>query len=67
MGVLIKNRRWYKMSILKRLDTLEDRIEYYESLISHIDNTLTKPFKYSRKKTMAENKDIENLKGIIGI
>ena len=47
------------MSILERLDALEERIEYYEDLIA--------PFKYSRKKTTVENKEIANLKEIIGI
>lgn len=55
------------MSILDRLDTLEDRIEYYEGLISRIDNELNEPFKYSRKKTTADNKEIAELKEIIGI
>ena len=55
------------MSILERLDTLEDRIGYYEDLISRIDNTLNEPFKYSRKRTTAENKEIADLKEIIGI
>ena len=55
------------MSILDRLDTLEDRIEYYEGLISRIDNELNEPFKYSRKKTTADNKEIADLKEIIGI
>ena len=55
------------MSILDRLDTLEERIAYYEDLISHIDNTLNEPFKYSRKKTTYENKEIAELRDIIGI
>ena len=55
------------MSILERLDTLEERIEYYEDLISRIDNTLNEPFKYSRKKTTFENKEIAELRDIIGI
>ena len=55
------------MSILERLDTLEERIEYYEDLISRIDNTLNEPFKYSRKLTTSVNKEIEELKEIIGI
>lgn len=46
------------MSILERLNTLEERIEYYEGL---------EPFKYSRKKTNAENKEIAELRDIIGI
>lgn len=55
------------MSILERLDTLEDRIKYHEGLVSRIDNTLNEPFKYSMKKTMAENKEIAELKEVIGI
>ncbi|NOR84575.1 hypothetical protein GQ473_00510 [archaeon] len=55
------------MSILERLDTLEERIEYYEDLIARIDNTLNEPFKYSRKKTTIENKEIAELRDIIGI
>lgn len=55
------------MSILERLDTLEERIEYYEDLIARIDNTINEPFKYSRKKTTSENKEIAELKDIIGI
>ena len=55
------------MSILERLDTLEERIEYYEVLIARIDNTLNEPFKYSRKKTTSGNKEIAELKEIIGI
>ena len=55
------------MSILERLDTLEVRIAYYEDLISRIDTTLNEPFKYSRKKTTVENKEIAELKEIIGI
>ena len=55
------------MNILGRLDKLEDSIEYYEGLIARIDNELDEPFKYSRKKTYAENKEIAKLKEIIGI
>ena len=55
------------MSILERLNTLEERIAYYEGLISRIDTTLNEPFKYSRKKTTAENKEIAELRDIIGI
>ena len=55
------------MSILERLNTLEERIGYYEDLISRIDNTLNEPFKYSRKKTTTESKEIAELKEIIGI
>ena len=55
------------MSILERLDTLEERIGYYEDLISRRDNTLNAPFKYSRKKTTPESKEIAELKEIIGI
>jgi hypothetical protein len=42
------------MSILERLDALED-------------NALNEPFKYSRKKTTSESKEIAELKEIIGI
>jgi len=55
------------MNILERLNTLEERIEYYEDLIARIDNTLDEPFKYSRKKTTAKNNEITKLKEIIGI
>ena len=55
------------MTILERLDTLEERIEYYEDLIARIDNTLNEPFKYSRKKTTSESKEIAELRDIIGI
>ena len=55
------------MNILDRLDELDKKLEYYNDLISRIDNTLNEPFKYSRKNTTYENKEIANLKEIIGI
>ena len=55
------------MNILEHLDELDKKIEYYNGLIARIENTLDEPFKYSRKKTTAENKEIANLKEIIGI
>ena len=53
-----------EMNILERLDTLEER---YVKLIAHIDNTPNEAFKYSRKKTTNESKEIAELKEIIGI
>ena len=55
------------MSILERLNTLEERIGYYKDLISRIDNTLNESFKYSRKKTTTVSKEIAEPKEIIGI
>ena len=55
------------MNILEHLDELEKKQEYYKDLISRIENTLDEPFKYSRKKTTSENKEIAELRDIIGI
>ena len=55
------------MSILDRLDEIEKQLKYHNSLIASIDDKLNKPFKYSKKKTTDENKEIMELKDIIGI
>ena len=55
------------MSILEHLDELDKKLEYYNDLIARIENTLDEPFKYSRNKTTSENKEIAELRDIIGI
>ena len=58
--------RWYEMNILERLDMLEQKVEYFEKLISTGGNMDDTPFKYSRKKA-SDKDDISKLKTAIGI